>query len=57
MVLPKQFVEYVAAFKKIPLPPDTHLDTLRSQIELICLELSVGVGEQLPSPSGTSTDE
>jgi hypothetical protein len=54
LVLPKAFVAYVTAYERIPIPPDTQIETLRSQIELICLEVcldSERKGLQQPAES------
>lgn len=41
LILPDAFIKYVAAFKRLPIPIDIPLETLRSVIEMVCLEVFV----------------
>lgn len=58
LILPQRFLDYVAAFKRIPLAPGPHLDSLRSEIELVCLEAAMGLDqpEVPPQPSDRAPD-
>jgi len=47
LILPKAFVDYVAAYNRLPLPPGSNLDTLRSIIEVVCLEVSMDMATKV----------
>jgi hypothetical protein len=47
LVLPKAFVDYVAAYNRLPLPPGSNLDTLCSTVELVCLEVSMDMAAKV----------
>lgn len=48
LILPKAFVDYVTAFKRIPLATGSQLEDLRSQIEIVCLEVALN-GDKSPT--------
>jgi hypothetical protein len=50
LMLPKDFIDYVAELKQIPIPTGTHVDCLQSAIELVCLEVSMGTSEKTDCP-------
>ena len=56
LVLPNTFIEYVSQFRRIPIPPDTHLETLRSEIELVCLEIAIRASSEESSVSRVASD-
>jgi hypothetical protein len=48
IVVPDTFLRYVTEFRRIPIPVDTDIKTLRAMIETVCLEVSLGAKEAQP---------
>lgn len=48
IVVPDTFLRYVTEFRRIPIPVDTDIETLRAIVEIVCLEASVGSNEAQP---------
>jgi hypothetical protein len=57
LILPKAFVDYVATYNLLPLPPGSKLDTLCSTIELVCLEVSMDIAAKVDCGDCDSTPE
>lgn len=62
ILVPDNFVKYVTEFRRIPIPVDTDLDTVRALIETLCLEVSLGADQRAaadpraPQRDGALTD-
>jgi hypothetical protein len=48
IVVPDTFLRYVTELRRIPIPVDTDIKTLRAMIETVCLEVSLGAIEAQP---------
>jgi hypothetical protein len=48
IVIPDTFLKYVTEFRRIPIPVDTDIETLRAIVETVCLEASLGSEEVQP---------
>lgn len=48
IVVPDTFLRFVTEFRRIPIPADTDIETLRAIVETVCLEASLGSDEVQP---------
>lgn len=48
IVVPDTFLKYVTEFRKIPVPVDTDIETLRALVETLGLEASLGAEQVQP---------
>lgn len=48
IVVPDTFLTYVTEFRRIPVPVDTDIETLRALVETVSLEVSLGAEEVQP---------